>query len=47
MKVLLGDFKAKVGRGDIFKPTIWDDSLHQDSNYNGVRMVKFDTSKKI
>jgi exonuclease III len=22
MKILLGDFNAKVGRGDIFKPTI-------------------------
>jgi hypothetical protein len=42
-KVLLRDFKEKLGRGDIFKPTIWDDSLHQDSNDNGVRMVKFDT----
>jgi exonuclease III len=28
MKILLGDFNAKVGREDIFKPTIWNESLH-------------------
>ena len=43
MKNLLGDFNAKVGREDIFKPIIGQDSLHQDSNDNGVRMVNFAT----
>jgi hypothetical protein len=28
MKILLGDFNAKVGREDIFNPTIWNDILH-------------------
>jgi hypothetical protein len=27
-KILLRDFNAKVGREDIFKPTIWKMSLH-------------------
>jgi hypothetical protein len=31
MKILLGDFNAKVGRESIFKPTIGNESLHQDS----------------
>ena len=31
MKILLGDFNAEWGRKDIFKPTIGNDSLHQDS----------------
>jgi endonuclease/exonuclease/phosphatase family metal-dependent hydrolase len=44
MKVLLGDFNAKVGRKDIFKPTIGNESLHEISNDNGVRLVNFDTS---
>jgi hypothetical protein len=28
MKILLGDFNAKVGREDIFKQTIGNESLH-------------------
>jgi exonuclease III len=28
MKILLGDFNAKVGREDIFKPKIGNESLH-------------------
>jgi hypothetical protein len=30
MKILLGDFIGKLGREDIFKPTIGNESLHQD-----------------
>jgi len=45
MKMLLGDFNAKVGRENIFKPTIGNESLHQDSNDKGVRIVNFATSK--
>ena len=47
MKILLGDFNAKVGRENIFKPTIGNESLHQDSNDNGVRIVNFATSKNL
>jgi len=47
MKILLGDFNAKVGRENIFKPTIGQESLHQDSNDNGVRLVNFATSKNL
>ena len=43
MKILLGDFNAKVWRENIFKPTIGNESLHQDSNGRGVRIVKFAT----
>jgi hypothetical protein len=45
VKILLGDFSAKVGREDIFKPTVWNVSLHKISNDNGVRLVNFATSK--
>ena len=45
MKILLGDFNAKVGRKNIFKPTIGNESLHQDSNDNGVRIVNFQHQK--
>jgi len=47
MKILLGDFNAKVGRENIFKPAIGNESLHQDSNNNGVRIVNFATSKNL
>ena len=39
MKILLGDCNAKVGRENIFKPTVGNESLHQGSNDNGVRIV--------
>jgi hypothetical protein len=32
---------------DIFKPTIWNESLHEISNDNGVRLVNFATSKNL
>jgi endonuclease/exonuclease/phosphatase family metal-dependent hydrolase len=47
MKILLGDFNAKVGREDIFKPTIGNESLHEISNDNGVRAVNLATSKDL
>ena len=39
MKILVGDFNAKLG----IKLTIVNESLHQDSNNNGVRIVNFTT----
>ena len=45
--MLLGDFNAKVGRENIFKLTIGNESLHQDSNDNGVRIVNSATSKNL
>jgi endonuclease/exonuclease/phosphatase family metal-dependent hydrolase len=47
MKILLGDFNVKVGREDIFKLTIGNESLYEISNDNGVRLVNFATSKNL
>jgi hypothetical protein len=47
MKILLGDFNAKVGRKDILKPTIGNESSHGISNDNGVRVVNIATSKNL
>jgi endonuclease/exonuclease/phosphatase family metal-dependent hydrolase len=44
MKILLGDFNAKVGREDIFNG---NESLHEASNDNRVRVVNFATSKNL
>ena len=41
--MLLGDFNEILGRGDIFKLRIGNESLHKDSNDNGVRIVNFAT----
>jgi len=46
MKILL-DFNAKVWRENIFKLTIGNDSLHQDSNDNSVKIVNFATSRNL
>jgi hypothetical protein len=47
MKNLLGDSIAKVGKEDIFKPTIGNESLHEITNYNGVIVVIFATTKNL
>jgi hypothetical protein len=47
MKILLGHFNAKVGREDIFKPTIGNESPFDISNNNGVRVVNSATSKNL
>jgi hypothetical protein len=41
MKILLGDFNAKVERENTFKPTTGNESLHQNSNDNGGSTVSF------
>jgi hypothetical protein len=40
MKILSGDFNAKLGRKDIFKLTVRKESLH-------LRVVNFATSKNL
>jgi hypothetical protein len=47
MKILLGDFNVKVGKGRLFKPTIGNESLHEISNDNGVRLVNVATCKNL
>jgi exonuclease III len=46
-KILLGDFNAKIGREDIFKPTNGNESSHEISNEIGVRVANFATSKNL
>jgi hypothetical protein len=47
MKIMLGYFNAKVDRKYIFKPKIGNESLHEISNDNGVRLVNIATSKNL
>jgi hypothetical protein len=43
LKIMLGDFNAKLEKEDIFIPAIGNESLNQDSNDNYGRIVKFAT----
>ena len=43
MEILLGDFIEKLGRENIFNPTIKNEDVHYESNDNGVRIVNFAT----
>jgi hypothetical protein len=47
MKILVGDFNAKVGREYIFKPTIGNEILHKIGNNNGIRVVNIATSNNL
>jgi hypothetical protein len=47
MQILLRDFSAKVGREDIFKYTVGNETLHEISYGNGVRLVNFPISKNL
>ena len=47
MKILLGDFNAKLGREIVFKTTIGQENLHQESIGNGFRQVNFASSKNL
>lgn len=45
VKMILGDFNAKVGKEDVLWPTIGKESLHDECNDNGLRLVELATSK--
>jgi hypothetical protein len=47
MKILLADFNAKVGREDIYKTSVGNESLHEISSDNGVRVLNFAKSKNL
>jgi hypothetical protein len=47
MKSPLGDSNVKVDREDILKQKIGNESLHEISNDNGVRVVSIATSQNL
>jgi exonuclease III len=46
-KILLGDFSTKVGRKDILKQIIWNESLHEISEDIGVSVANIATLKNL
>jgi len=47
IKIVVGDFNAQVGRENIFKPIVGKESLHQESNNNGMRLISLCTDKGL
>lgn len=45
--LLLGDFNAKIGKEEAFRPNIGKYSLHEQCNDNGLRLVDFATSNNF
>jgi hypothetical protein len=47
IQIILGDFNTKVGKENIYKPTIGNESLHNETNDNGMKMIQFAISKDL
>ena len=47
VKIILGDFNAKVGKENMYKPTIVNESLHNETNNSDIKMVQFAVSKGL
>ena len=45
IKIIPGDFNAKVGKEDIHKPTIGNENVHNETNNNRIKMIQFTISK--
>jgi hypothetical protein len=47
IKILLGDFKAKDGKESIYKLTIGNESLHNETNNIRRKIIQFAISKVL
>jgi len=45
IKLILGDFNAKVGKEDIYKPTIGNERLQNETKNNRIKIIEFAISK--
>lgn len=47
VKIILGNFNAKLWLGLIFGPTIAYTDRHETSSNNGLKLIDFDTARKM
>ena len=47
IKIILGDFNAKVGKENVYKPTIGNERLRNETNNNGIKVIQFALSKVL
>ena len=47
IKIILGDFNAKVGKESIYKPIIGNESFYNETNNNGIKMIQFAISRDL
>jgi endonuclease/exonuclease/phosphatase family metal-dependent hydrolase len=47
IQIILGDFNAKVGKENICKPTTDNETLHNETNDNRMKMIQFAISKGL
>ncbi|XP_073848775.1 uncharacterized protein [Musca autumnalis] len=47
IKIILGDFNAKIGKENIFDPTVGKFSLHSETSDNGMRLIDFAAAKNM
>jgi hypothetical protein len=47
VKILVGDMNAKVGKENMYRPTIGKESIHDVSNNNSIRLTDFAISRNM
>jgi len=47
VKIVLGDFNAKIGKEALYRAVIGTHSLHEVSNDNGMKLINFAVGKRL